>query len=460
MTHRRSGPTRPCRIFLCYRRETAQTAITFKGIMDLDQAHEYGNIWYSNLEGVGNFILDVPDLIGESEWVIFFVGKNFTAGFLDENEINPDCVTAQELIAIEKERQKRIRQGRTLRLMTVNVDGASFDRQCVKDLKQLFLVAGILREDSVATYKGLNQNPYHSVSTIPHDFIEEHVAPYCALLMEREKPRLFPKQEPPAAAYNGAPLPKEPEAVQELEAVEADSPSAYGQNEIVVPAVEPFSAPKEAAPHDTQLKWLESGNLLFGNYPQTAEGERRPIEWLVLKWEANRALLISRYVLDAKPYHETATATTWAECSLRDWLNGPGKGDFFQDAFTDDEKKLILTADVAIDPKLIWDTNLGNPTADKVFLLSIPEAYVLFLSNVARCCAPTEYAIKQGINQGIFPSFLEKPVGTPNCYWWLRSPRNVSTGAPCVGDSGFVYENGAHVDNSDVGVRPALWIML
>lgn len=412
MAHRKSGPTRPCRIFLCYRRETAQTAITFKGIMDLDPVHEYGNVWYSNLEGVGNFILDVPDLIGEAEWVIFFVGKAFTAGFLDENEINPDCVTAQELIAVEKERQKRISQGRTLRLMTVNVDGACFDRQCVKDLKQLFLVAGILREDTVAVYRGLNQNPYHSVSTLPHDFIEEHVAPYCALPAEMVKTRPVPEPESPAAAHN------------------------------------------------TQLKWLECGNLLFGNYPQTAGGEQRPIEWLVLKREAKRALLISRCVLDAKPYHETATATTWAECSLRSWLNGSEKGDFFEDAFTDDEKKLILTADVAIDSKLIWNTSLGNPTADKVFLLSIPEAYVLFLSNVARCCAPTDYAIKQSINQGIFPIVVDKPDGTPNCFWWLRSPRNVSIGAPCVGDDGFVYENGAHVDNSNIGVRPALWINL
>lgn len=181
MAHRKKGMTRPCRIFLCYRKETAQTAITFKGIMDLDPEHEYGNIWYSNLEGVGNFILDVPNLIGEAEWVIFFVGKSFTAGFLDENEINADCVTAQELICIEKERQKREREGRHIHLMTVNVDGGCFDRQCVKDIKQLFLVAGILQDDSVAAYKGINQNPYHSVSTLPHDFVEEHISPYCAI---------------------------------------------------------------------------------------------------------------------------------------------------------------------------------------------------------------------------------------------------------------------------------------
>lgn len=497
MAYRRSGPTRPCRVFLCYRRETAQTAITFKGIMDKDLTHEYGNVWYSNLEGVGNFILDIPYLIGEAEWVIFFVGKAFTAGFLDENEINTDCVTARELIAIEKERQKRIGQGRPLRLMTVNVDGGYFDRQCEKDLKQLFLVAGILQGDSVAAYKGLNQNPYHSVSTLPHDFIEEHVAPYCAIPTERRKPRPIPEPESPVAVHNSAPQPKELGTVLELEAVEAVSPSAYKQavrvsphdhNEIVVPTAEPFSAPKQTVPflpglsqglvtisnavevvglsitdgsrNSAELVWLENGNLLFGNYPQTAEGEHKPIEWLVLKREADRALLISRYALDAKPYHETAIATTWAECSLRGWLNGPEKGNFFQDAFTDDEKELILTADVATDQKYIWDTNLGNPTADKVFLLSIPEAYVLLLSNVARCCAPTDYAVKQGIHHNFFSILNHETDVTPNCFWWLRSPRNISSGAPCVDERGVVYENGAHVENRNIGVRPALWINL
>ena len=280
MAHRKRGTTRPCRIFLCYRRETAQTAITFKGIMDLDPEHEYGNIWYSNLEGVGNFILDVPNLIGEAEWVIFFVGKAFTAGFLDENEINADCVTAQELICIEKERQKREREGRPFHLMTVNVDGGCFDRQCVKDIKQLFLVAGILRDDSVAAYKGINQNPYHSVSTLPHDFIEEHVAPYCALPVSSEeklKPAPAPKKEAEpegsgaAGEADAASLPErgkatkpagtvlKAEAVPELEAAEVSSPTARE---------EAVSIPKS-----TSLTWLENGNVLFGSYPQTKKGE-------------------------------------------------------------------------------------------------------------------------------------------------------------------------------------------
>lgn len=439
MANWKQGPTRPCRIFLCYRRETAQTAITFKGIMDRDSSRKYGNIWYSNLEGVGNFILDIPELIGEAEWIIFFVGKAFTAGFLDENEINPDCVTAQELIWIEKERQKRKREGKPFHLMTVNVDGGCFDRQCAKDIKQLFLVAGILQEDSVAAYKGLNQNPYHSVSTLPHDFIEEHVAPYCALpAAPAEEPTPMPKEketpEPPVAEKKPAPVP-------EMEAVEADSPAAHEQAVTV--------------PKRTGLMLLENGNVLFGSYPQTAEGERRPIEWLVLKREKDRALLISRYALDAKPYNSTLTATTWAECSLRSWLIGRKKEDFPQIAFTEEERERILPTSVSADKNPLYRTKPGNPTTDKVFLLSIPEANLLFSSDKARRCAPTDYAKKQGA----YTYNKCKAEGKPACWWWLRTPGDNSRSASGVLDNGCVDEIGNNVYDDDVGVRPALWIM-
>lgn len=438
MANWKQGPTRPCRIFLCYRRETAQTAITFKGIMDRDSSRKYGNIWYSNLEGVGNFILDIPELIGEAEWIIFFVGKAFTAGFLDENEINPDCVTAQELIWIEKERQKRKREGKPFHLMTVNVDGGCFDRQCAKDIKQLFLVAGILQDDSVAAYRGLNQNPYHSVSTLPHDFIEEHIAPYCTLtVVPMDKPTSTPKKkerpEIPAVKKKAALIP-------EIEAVEVDSSASREQ--------------ATAAVKNTGLKWMESGNVLFGSYPQTVEGDWQPIEWQVLKREKDRALLISRYAIDTKPYNDTFTATTWVDCSLRKWLNGKRQYDFLQTAFTEEEQGQILTTHVPIGDNPFTVPEIR--TRDKVFLLSILEANEMFSSNEARNCAPTGYAKKHGA----YTDKDYKTNGKQACLWWLRSPTVNSFKAVCVNRDGSVYDHGRSVSNVCVGVRPALWVKL
>lgn len=52
------------------------------------------------------------------------------------------------------------------------------------------------------------------------------------------------------------------------------------------------------------------GNYMtFGIYPQTKAGDDKiPIEWLVLDREGDKALLLSRYGLDAQPYNESYTS--------------------------------------------------------------------------------------------------------------------------------------------------------
>lgn len=173
---------RPCRIFLCYRGNSAAVANVFRQAMDDDPLYKYGNIWYSDLEGFGNFIRDIPELIHEAEWVIFFIGKTFTAGFLDEEkETNTDNVTAMEMVAIEKERQMREKQGQVLKMLSINIDGAAFDEDCSKDLRHLFRNAGILEKDSVSTYKGLNRIPFSSRTDRYLPFIKSHIAPYCSI---------------------------------------------------------------------------------------------------------------------------------------------------------------------------------------------------------------------------------------------------------------------------------------
>jgi hypothetical protein len=44
--------------------------------------------------------------------------------------------------------------------------------------------------------------------------------------------------------------------------------------------------------------------------------------------------------------------------------------------------------------------------------------------------------------------------------WWLRSPGSSVGAAADVDDGGYVGADGGHVDNCNVGVRPALWINL
>ena len=203
------------------------------------------------------------------------------------------------------------------------------------------------------------------------------------------------------------------------------------------------------------------GNYVtFGHYPQSIGGnDNTPIEWLVLARDENKALLISRYGLDVKPYNEKKTDITWEKCTLRTWLNGI----FVGNAFTDEEQSGIVLTNVDNSNSQGYSglrSNGGNNTQDKVFLLSYAEAYKYFdvtlenLHNTKSRVAPTEYAIKQGADTS---SAYTTDDGTVTGWWWLRSPGTSQKNAAFVNYDGSL--NVAGVESKEV-VRPALWIDL
>jgi hypothetical protein len=209
-----------------------------------------------------------------------------------------------------------------------------------------------------------------------------------------------------------------------------------------------------------KLKVAKVGDyVFFGAYEQdnNISNVKKDVEWLVLKVKDGKALLISKYALDCKPYDTSYTDVTWETCTLRKWLND----DFLGTAFSDDEKAMIPTVTVSADKNPDYSTNPGNATQDQVFLLSITEANKYFSSNSARQCEPTDYAIANG-------AYVSSSNG--NCWWWLRSPGNYQRYAAFVDDDGDVYEDGYNVGgvyesgipvhNDDLVVRPALWIDL
>ena len=184
----------------------------------------------------------------------------------------------------------------------------------------------------------------------------------------------------------------------------------------------------------------------FGSYEQdndTTNG-KEDIEWLVLAKENGKALLISRYGLDCQPYNTEYTSVTWETCTLRTWLNDT----FLNDAFSADEQSKIPYSTVTADGNPKFDTDPGNDTTDKIFLLSITEAERYFSSDEARKCQPTKYAKGQGV--------WTNDNGC--CWWWLRSPGNYSYSAAIVLHGGSDSSNGNFVHV--VAVRPALWINL
>ena len=202
------------------------------------------------------------------------------------------------------------------------------------------------------------------------------------------------------------------------------------------------------APADTKIVYdqINPGDYIsFGSYEQdndTTNGSE-PIDWLVLDKKDSKALIISRYGLDAKVFHKECVEVTWESCDLRGWLNDT----FYREAFTVDEQNQI--AETIIKDEYVPDN--GHDIIDKVFLLSYSEAEQLFENDAARKCVPTDYAKAQGA-----ASYGDDDT----CEWWLRSIGKKEWDATLVINNGRIHEYGSYVNSESYSVRPALWMQL
>ena len=187
--------------------------------------------------------------------------------------------------------------------------------------------------------------------------------------------------------------------------------------------------------------------IVFGQYEQDNDltNGAEPIEWRVLSIEGDEALLVSRYALDSKPYDAKGGHAYWGKSTLRAWLNS----DFYDAAFTEEEKAVILTKDLP---------NRKEPnTADPVFLLSTDDAKKLFANHADRQADPTPYAAAQG-------AYISTKY-TGHIQWWLRTNSWESKNrAAYVAASGGVMTCGGNtfgaITNDRLVVRPAIYVTL
>ena len=196
-------------------------------------------------------------------------------------------------------------------------------------------------------------------------------------------------------------------------------------------------------------KAIPGDTVFFGEYEQdnlTSNG-KEGIEWLVLDKKNDKVLLISKHVLVDKAFDESGSNATWENCSLRKWLNA----DFINDAFSTAEQSKIQSTQVPADKNPKFDVDSGNPTTDKVFLLSVLEVEKYFSS------AETKE---------LFDVVAGSNVSNP---WWLRTSGasgsifNFSDGlqncATLITISGASSYGGNPVGTAK-GVRPAMWVSL
>lgn len=200
---------------------------------------------------------------------------------------------------------------------------------------------------------------------------------------------------------------------------------------------------------------MQTGDIIkFGNY-----------DWQVLDIQNDRALIITERIIEQRPYHDAYIDITWADCSLRKYLNAE-----FYDAFSDVDKSRIISV-INKNPNNQWyGTTGGTDTKDNIFLLSIEEvACKYFGDSSAILYSPKKnkrywFERKDENNH----KRLAKLQNSDSWWWWLRSPGRVSIKAVYIwGTDGTIGIQGNNILKGNIsdgkctgGVRPALWLKL
>ena len=235
--------------------------------------------------------------------------------------------------------------------------------------------------------------------------------------------------------------------------------------------------PSETTP--ISLPGLTAKDVIkFGSFEQdndTGNGAEE-IEWIVLRVEDGRALLLSKYILEGMHYDSDSDAS-WEESEVRAWLNG----DFYEAAFNDGERAYICQVELETDESA-YARHLT--TKDNVFLLENAdlgkyfemiywdETYQLGDKCFEVMTPATPYAEAHGaFNITMNKKSAKKTVteypevnGKVTCAWWLRTSGNfVSISGTTI--SNVVWEPGdvlkpyhCRCEMDDKGVRPAIWI--
>lgn len=238
---------------------------------------------------------------------------------------------------------------------------------------------------------------------------------------------------------------------------------------------------------------VEEGSIVtLGKYNRGHEVGRTDVEWIVLKVEGNKALLITKNVIDAMPFNEEEYAAgkgevTWENCTLRKWLNN----DFYSRAFTDEERSVILTSTLKNPDNEAFGTKGGNDTEDKVFILSYAEIKEYYGFQYE----DEEYG--GGYNEGLISSPVDEIIGADRCLmweiykdtyekhlkeygyseavigrkvaeWWTRTPgvagnaegMNSCTVVPVSKYGGVTEKSWRAVYDKRGGVRPVVWVQI
>jgi len=177
----------------------------------------------------------------------------------------------------------------------------------------------------------------------------------------------------------------------------------------------------------------------FGCYPYIYENEMHALEWNVLEETDEYQFLLSKHMIDSRPFHSECVEVSWDESDIKKWLNE----DFFNRAFTPEEQEKIL---------------FNQEANAKVFLLSADEIEKYCSKNQEKICTSTYYAEGHGAPWEV-------------CQWWLREAGLTADRAMVILEAGFsscgsgpvigartatILRPGRYVMSPGIGIRLAI----
>ncbi len=197
--------------------------------------------------------------------------------------------------------------------------------------------------------------------------------------------------------------------------------------------------------------------LKFGQY-----------NWRILAIQDKKALIMTETMVSQKPYNDFAGEVTWSDCSLRKYLNNE-----FYNSFTEAEQSRIIPVLNTNSNNQWYDSNGGEDTLDKIFLLSVKEAVCMYLGdssyNLENRSAKQRYWFQKKDKNNIK---RQARFDGHSWWWWLRSPGRDNKRAVYVhGDGNIgIQGNGTYryssntihpiTEDNSGGVRPVLWLIL
>ena len=207
---------------------------------------------------------------------------------------------------------------------------------------------------------------------------------------------------------------------------------------------------------------IHTGDIVvLGSFEQ--DNERmdgpEPLEWLVIREEPGRLLLISVYSLNNLPYDEDHELSIWADCSLNKWLNG----NFYESCFSEAEKEFISYVEMRDGYPSAAQSSLSGGW---VFCLSKNDLEGDYVTLPDRRALNSPYAdviMKRAmLSSEYYPNTVEevdqkreewnRNYGTGCSWWWLRDPAGW-----------FVHATGEVKEGTNCrdlnSVRPAMWVV-